>query len=81
MQIPTWKVVLYPVRDSGHRGPRFKTLTVEAHTGAAAEEYALAMWGPRWTICSTKRLTGYINKDPFDLGIEENAGIMARPIR
>jgi hypothetical protein len=62
MKTPTWKVVMFPAgRTFDHMGAVFKTLTVEAHTGMAAEEEALAMWGPKWQICSVKRLTGYSN--------------------
>jgi hypothetical protein len=60
MNTPTWKVVLYPTaRRFDHLGATFKTVTVEAHTGTAAEEHALAMWGPKWAICNVKRLSGY----------------------
>ena len=61
MNIPTWKVTVYAEMwskgTSWMRNP-IRHVTVEAYTGPAAEEAALADY-PNWTVVRCERLTGF----------------------
>jgi len=56
--IPTWQVKIYgPIYKRALRNP-IECVEVEAHTGPAAEEAALAN-KPGWIVLACDRLSGY----------------------
>jgi hypothetical protein len=57
MIIPTWKVTVYLPIYKHVPGPR-KIVTVEAHTGTAAEQLAIEKF-PGGRVVRIERLSGY----------------------